>query len=182
MMGGYLSRVVTGGGLAAFLALPVFAGTATYKIDPRHGSAQFAVTHLMISKVRGEFHAVNGTVIVDDSDITKSSVEVTIDASTIDAKSVATYVTKAKEEGIVAHLMAIIPDSYFGALARGDLLQVLLVSILSGVVIARLGETGRKINTSSTCSRSPRASAPKKLSGMIPIRCGMMPSCLAAVT
>ena len=86
MMSGYLSRVVTGGGLAAFLALPVFAGTTTYKIDPRHGSAQFAVTHLMISKVRGEFHAVNGTVIVDDSDITKSSVEVTIDASTIDTR------------------------------------------------------------------------------------------------
>jgi polyisoprenoid-binding protein YceI len=86
MMGGYLSRVVRGGGLAAFLALPVFAGTTTYKIDPRHGSAQFAVTHLMISKVRGEFHAVNGTVIVDDSDITKSSVEVTIDASTIDTR------------------------------------------------------------------------------------------------
>jgi len=85
-MSGYLSRVVTGGGLAAFLALPVFAGTTTYKIDPRHGSAQFAVTHLMISKVRGEFHAVNGTVIVDDSDITKSSVEVTIDASTIDTR------------------------------------------------------------------------------------------------
>ena len=86
MMGGYLSRVVRCGGLAAFLALPVFAGTTTYKIDPRHSSAQFAVTHLMISAVRGEFHAVNGTVIVDDSDITKSSVEVTIDASTIDTR------------------------------------------------------------------------------------------------
>ena len=35
-----------------------------------------------------------------------------IDPATIDPKSVATYVTKAKEEGIVAHLMAIIPDSY----------------------------------------------------------------------
>src|SRR6476661_10188900 len=70
-----------------------------------------------------------------------------IDPATIDPNSVATYVTKAKEQGIVAHLLAIIPDSYFGALARGDLLQVLLVSVLSGVVIARLGEVGRKINT-----------------------------------
>ena len=59
-----------------------------------------------------------------------------IDPATIDPNSVATYVTKAKEEGIVAHLLAIIPDSYFGALARGDLLQVLLVSILSGFAIA----------------------------------------------
>ncbi|MFX9729467.1 cation:dicarboxylase symporter family transporter, partial [Acinetobacter baumannii] len=40
-----------------------------------------------------------------------------IDPSTIDPKAVSTYVTQAKEQGIVAHLMAIIPDSFFGALA-----------------------------------------------------------------
>jgi aerobic C4-dicarboxylate transport protein len=62
-----------------------------------------------------------------------------IDPATIDPKSVATYVTKAKEEGIVAHLLGIIPDSYFDALARGDLLQVLLISILSGFAISYLG-------------------------------------------
>src|SRR6201991_3886817 len=68
-----------------------------------------------------------------------------IDPATIDPKSVATYVTKAKEDGIVAHLMGIIPDSYFGALARGDLLQVLLVSILSGFAIALMGKAGEPI-------------------------------------
>src|ERR1700752_2749704 len=68
-----------------------------------------------------------------------------IDPSSIDAKAVATYVTKAKEEGIVAHLMAIIPDSYIGALARGDLLQVLLISILSGFAIALMGKVGEPI-------------------------------------
>ena len=68
-----------------------------------------------------------------------------IDPASIDPKSVATYVTKAKEEGIVAHLIGIIPDSYFGALARGDLLQVLLVSILSGFAIAFLGKAGEPI-------------------------------------
>jgi aerobic C4-dicarboxylate transport protein len=69
-----------------------------------------------------------------------------IDASTLDPKAVATYVAQAKEQGIVAHLMAIIPDSFFGALARGDLLQVLLVSILSGFAISQLGTLGEKIN------------------------------------
>ena len=69
-----------------------------------------------------------------------------IDPATIDPNSVATYVTKAKEEGIVAHLLGIIPDSYFGALARGDLLQVLLVSILSGFAIAFLGKAGEPIS------------------------------------
>src|SRR5215831_2064241 len=55
-----------------------------------------------------------------------------IDPASLDPKAVATYVTRAKEEGIVAHLLAIIPDTFIGALAKGDLLQVLLVSILSG--------------------------------------------------
>lgn len=85
-MKGYFSRMVIGAGLAAVLSLPAFAGVTTYKLDPRHSAAQFAVTHLMISTVRGEFHAVNGSVNVDDSDITKSSVDVTIDASTVDTR------------------------------------------------------------------------------------------------
>jgi len=69
-----------------------------------------------------------------------------IDPASLDPKAVSSYVTRAKEEGIVAHLLGIIPDSFFGALARGDLLQVLLVSILSGFAISRLGALGRKIN------------------------------------
>src|SRR6201991_5140110 len=69
-----------------------------------------------------------------------------IDPSTIDPKSVSTYVTKAKEEGIVAHLLGIIPDSFIGALARGDLLQVLLVSILSSFAIAFMGKAGEPIS------------------------------------
>src|SRR3954469_5673570 len=68
-----------------------------------------------------------------------------IDPATLDPKAAAAYVTKAKEESIVAHLLGIIPDSFFGALARGDLLQVLLISILSGFSIALLGERGQPI-------------------------------------
>jgi aerobic C4-dicarboxylate transport protein len=69
-----------------------------------------------------------------------------IDPASLDPKAVASYVSRAKEEGIVAHLLAIIPpDSFLGALARGDLLQVLLVSILSGFAIAQLGEVGQRI-------------------------------------
>jgi polyisoprenoid-binding protein YceI len=85
-MRGHFTKVIVAGGFAAVLALPVLAGVKTYKIDPQHSSAQFAVTHLMISKVRGEFHAVNGTVNIDEGDISKSAVEVTIDASTVDTR------------------------------------------------------------------------------------------------
>ncbi len=68
-----------------------------------------------------------------------------IDPATLDQKQVATYVTRAKEEGFVAHLLGIIPDTFIGAFARGDLLQVLLVAILTGFAISRLGELGQKI-------------------------------------
>jgi aerobic C4-dicarboxylate transport protein len=70
-----------------------------------------------------------------------------IDPASLDATAVAGYVTKAKESGIVAHLLGIIPDTFIGAFAKGDLLQVLLVSILTGFAITRLGTLGERINT-----------------------------------
>jgi aerobic C4-dicarboxylate transport protein len=68
-----------------------------------------------------------------------------IDPATLDPNAVASYVSRANEEGVVSHLLAIIPDSFFGALARGDLLQVLLVSILAGFSISLMGEAGRPV-------------------------------------
>jgi polyisoprenoid-binding protein YceI len=85
-MNGPFAKVGMLAGLAAALALPASAGTTTYQIDPQHSSAQFGVTHLMISTVRGEFHGVTGTVVVDDSDVSKSSVNVTIDATSVDTR------------------------------------------------------------------------------------------------
>src|SRR3981081_707808 len=58
-----------------------------------------------------------------------------IDPATLDPKAAATYVTKAKEESVVAHLLGIIPDSYVGALARGDVLRVLMLWYLRGFSI-----------------------------------------------
>ena len=69
--------------LAGAMALQASAATTTWKVDPAHTAAQFAVKHMMISTVRGEFKGVTGTVIWDDADVTKSSVEVTIDAKTV---------------------------------------------------------------------------------------------------
>jgi polyisoprenoid-binding protein YceI len=70
-------------GLAAALALPALADTTEWTIDPNHANAQFFVKHLGISTVQGEFTKVNGTVTVDNSDITKSTIDVTIPADSI---------------------------------------------------------------------------------------------------
>jgi aerobic C4-dicarboxylate transport protein len=68
-----------------------------------------------------------------------------LDPATLDPNAVASYVTRAKEEGVVSHLLAIIPDTFMGAFAKGDLLEVLLVSILTGVSISLMGSVGEKV-------------------------------------
>ena len=57
----------------------------TYAIDASHTHAGFVVRHLMVSKVRGAFSGVSGTVTVAD-DVTGSAVEVEIDPATIDTR------------------------------------------------------------------------------------------------
>jgi polyisoprenoid-binding protein YceI len=85
-MGHLLGRAISVAALAATLSLPAAAATSTWQIDPNHSAAQFAVRHLAISTVRGAFTKVNGTIQLDDKDISKSSVEVTIDADSVDTR------------------------------------------------------------------------------------------------
>jgi len=85
-MGHFLTRAVYATALAAALSLPAAAATSTWQIDQNHSSAQFAVRHLGLSTVRGAFTKVNGAIQFDDKDITKSSVDVTIDAASVDTR------------------------------------------------------------------------------------------------
>ncbi len=85
-MGHFLSRIAVTAGLAAVLSLPVGAATSDWKIDPAHSSAQFSVRHMAISTVRGAFSKVNGMIALDDKDIAKSTVDVTIDVTTVDTR------------------------------------------------------------------------------------------------
>jgi polyisoprenoid-binding protein YceI len=78
------ATVALGAVLASVLTFPAAAATTTWQIDPAHTAAGFAVKHLMISTVRGQFKGVTGTVVWDDQDVSKSTIEVTIDATTVD--------------------------------------------------------------------------------------------------
>ena len=73
-------------GLAAALALPSLAATSTWNLDPFHSNAQFTVRHLGISNVQGDFTKISGTVAIDDADVTKSIVNVTIDTTSVDTR------------------------------------------------------------------------------------------------
>jgi polyisoprenoid-binding protein YceI len=55
----------------------------TYEIEPAHSSVHFSIRHLMVSNVRGDFTKVAGTIKFDPENPANSSVEATIDASSI---------------------------------------------------------------------------------------------------
>src|SRR6201993_4925207 len=69
-----------------------------------------------------------------------------------DAAAVATYVKQAEAEKSVDFVLNIIPDSAVGALARGDILQVLLFAILFGFALMAMGEKADRLRT--LCSAS----------------------------
>jgi polyisoprenoid-binding protein YceI len=58
--------------------------TNSWNLDTVHSGINFTVRHMVVSKVRGRFAKFNGTVALDESDVTRSSVEATIDVSSID--------------------------------------------------------------------------------------------------
>jgi aerobic C4-dicarboxylate transport protein len=67
-----------------------------------------------------------------------------IDAATLDPKAAAVFAGRAKETGFIPFLLGFIPRTFIGALAEGEVPQVLLISILTGFAIANLGEVGKK--------------------------------------
>lgn len=72
--------------LVAVFAAPALAQGTPWQIDPAHSVAQFAVRHLMISNVKGEFSKVTGLANLDENDLTRSTVEVNIDTTTVNTR------------------------------------------------------------------------------------------------
>ena len=60
-----------------------YAQTSTWKIDPAHSSVNFEITHMAVSHVHGSLTNVSEVVELNDKDITKSSVEASIDTTTV---------------------------------------------------------------------------------------------------
>ena len=60
------------------------AQAGTWQIDPNHSAAQFSVRHLGVSTVRGAFMKVSGSATYDPADPSKNTVDVSIDATSVD--------------------------------------------------------------------------------------------------
>jgi polyisoprenoid-binding protein YceI len=73
--------------LGLVLGMVAICGSALaadeYKIDTKHSSVGFAVTHMVVSTVNGRFNDYDGTILFDEKDPSKSSVNVTIKSASI---------------------------------------------------------------------------------------------------
>ncbi|MEY2880885.1 MAG: hypothetical protein RLZZ15_3265 [Verrucomicrobiota bacterium] len=68
-----------------------------------------------------------------------------IDATKLDTKQVDTYITQGKSQSTVAFLLNIIPKTFVSAFVDGEILQVLLLALLFGFALARLGPAGQPV-------------------------------------
>jgi polyisoprenoid-binding protein YceI len=58
-----------------------------YVLDPAHTRIGFSARHAMVTKVRGQFNEFEGTAVVDGTDLTRSTVQLTIQAASIDTRN-----------------------------------------------------------------------------------------------
>ena len=73
--------------LLALLALAApltFAQTSTWVPDKAHSGVDFSILHLGLSNVRGHFGNIGGNIVLNESDVSRSTVNVTIDVTTVD--------------------------------------------------------------------------------------------------
>src|SRR5260221_130727 len=68
-----------------------------------------------------------------------------VDVGTRDTKALASYTSAAKSQSTVDFLLNVIPNTIVDAFARGEILQVLLFSLLFGLALASSGEPGRPV-------------------------------------
>ena len=71
-------------GAVALISPLAIAQTSTWVPDKAHSEVAFSVLHLSVANVRGRFGNIGGSIVWNESDITKSTVNVTIDVSTVD--------------------------------------------------------------------------------------------------
>ena len=79
-----VKRTITVVFLALTLIVPALAQAGSWDIDPAHTVVGFKIRHMMVTNVRGSFHDVKGALNFDASDPGKSSLDVVIQAASID--------------------------------------------------------------------------------------------------
>lgn len=131
--------------LIKMLLAPIVFGTVVVGIA-RMGDlkdvGRIGVKALVYFEVLSTIALVIGLIVVN---VLEPGAGMNIDPSTVDGTAIVGYTAAAREQGVAAFLLDIIPSTLLDAFVQGAMLQVILVSVLIGVALSHLGERGRPL-------------------------------------
>ena len=128
--------------IAPIIFTTVIVGIA--KMGDMRSVGRIGVRALVYFELVSTFALVIGLVIIN---VLQPGAGINADPKTLDAKAVAAYTTNAAHLSTVDFLLNIIPTTIVDAFAKGDILQVLLFSILFGLALLRLGAKTKPLVT-----------------------------------
>jgi Na+/H+-dicarboxylate symporter len=131
--------------LIKMLLAPIIFGTVVVgiaKMGNLKEVGRVGIKALVYFEIVSTLALAIGLVVVN---VMKPGVGMNIDASTLDARSLATYTTAAKQQDAVGFFMDIIPASFADAFVKGNMLQIILISVLFGLALAQLPDRGKVI-------------------------------------
>jgi Na+/H+-dicarboxylate symporter len=131
--------------LIKMLLAPIIFGTVVVgiaKMGNLKEVGRVGIKALVYFEIVSTLALAIGLVVVN---VMQPGVGMNIDASTLDAKSLATYTTAAKQQDAVSFFMDIIPSSFADAFVKGNMLQIILISVLFGLALAQLPDRGKVI-------------------------------------
>jgi aerobic C4-dicarboxylate transport protein len=126
--------------IAPIIFCTVILGIA--KMDDMSRVGRVAIKGLIYFEVMTTIALVVGLVVVN---LWQPGVGMNVNASNLDTNSIKAYVAQSHDHGIVAFLLNIIPTTLVGSLAEGNILQVLLISVILGSALIQLGDYGKPI-------------------------------------
>lgn len=97
---------------------------------------------LLYFEVVSSIALIIGLVVVN---IVKPGAGMHIDPATLDASKIASYVAAGADQSVVGFILNVIPATIVGAFASGDILQVLMFSVIFGFALHRLGSYGKPL-------------------------------------
>src|SRR6188474_2470475 len=129
--------------LIRMMIAPIIFGTVVVgiaKMGDMKSVGRIGVRSLVYFEIVSTVALLIGLAVIN---LVRPGVGINADPATLDAKAVAAYTTNAQHLSTVDFLLNIIPTTIVDAFAKGDILQVLLFSILFGLALLHLGEKGK---------------------------------------
>ncbi len=126
--------------IAPIIFCTVVAGIAG--MEDMKAVGRTGVLALVYFEVVSTIALVIGLLIVN---IVKPGSGMNIDVATLDASAVQSYAQAAEQQSVVDFLLHVIPQTFVGAFASGEILQVLLIALMFGFALHAAGERGRQV-------------------------------------